>query len=339
MILIDSLYINMGGGKVLLDYLCSRMIERGMEFTLLKDERCGVLHCDNNMKNVIMMKAGLKERKFFYKKHREEFSAVLCFGNVPPPIKMPCRVHTYFHNINLLSIPSEFPLMRKMRNWLKQRYITSLAKNTDTWIVQTKNTEACLRKVLPCNNKQVLQLPFYYIPEELKAQANNITGRKDYILVGNYTGTRGHDELLGAFYLLKDKGITPTLHLTVSDDNSFSKEIDHAISEGVQIQNHGIVPYSELVEIYGQCKATIYPSINESLGLGIIEAIEAGCDVIASDLPFTHSICRPSEMLAQRTLKDIANAVIRYERGVSPKSQLLIHDCVEELIDMLKSEK
>lgn len=337
MTLIDALYINMGGGKVLLDYLCRRLIERNVEFLLLKDERCGRLQCEDDIRHLVVMRAGLKERKAFYKQHRSDYTSVLCFGNVPPPVKMPCKVHTYFHNINLLNIPEEFPLKRKAKNWMKRQYIASKAGNTDSWIVQTQNTEDSLRQTLPCRGKQVIQMPFYDIPKEMKTQARKLDGREGYILVGDHTGTRGHDELLSAFRVLKEQGIMPTLHLTVSDDSTFPKDIEKAQNEGLHIVNHGIIPFRQLADIYGQCKATVYPSVNESLGLGIIEAIEAGCDVIASDLPFVHTICQPSEVFFPRTAEAIANAITRYEQGQSPKSRLLIHDCVDELINLINA--
>lgn len=338
-ILIDALHITMGGGKVLLDYLCDRMIARGIDFVLLKDDRCGKLSCEDEIPEVIVLSASISARTAFYKRHKDNYTSVLCFANIPAPIKMPCVVHTYVHNVNLLKIPTEFLLKRKVMNWLKQRYIALLAANTQSWIVQTRNTEDCLRKVLPIEGKQIYKLPFYFIPDSFREmRCSNLKKlmRTDYVIVGDYTGTRGHDELLEGLCILKQKGITPCFHMTVTLDSPFARHINEAVAKGLNIINHGIVPFAELTVIYGKCKATVYPSINESLGLGIIEAVEAGCDVIASNLPFIHSICHPSEVFAHRTPEDIANAILTYEKGVSPKSELIIHDCVEELIALIK---
>lgn len=334
-ILLDSLYICMGGGRVLLDFLVANMLDRKMNFVLLKDVRCPKLSCEERVERIVNMVASIRERKTYYKAHRDDFSFVLCFGNIPAPVKMSCKVFTYVHNVNILKIPVDFPFKRKFLNWLKQRFIASLASNTDGWIVQTSNTEACLREALPYKGKLLLLLPFYHIPECFKKQKDNKVGRDGYILVGDYTGTRGHEELLGAMQILKQKGLIPRLHLTVSKDNPFVREIVQAIGEGIRIENHGIMPFVQLAEVYGQCKATVYPSINESLGLGLIEAVEAGCDVIVSDLPFAHAICKPSELFVRRASEEIADAIMRYEKGVSPKSELTIHNCIEELLDLM----
>ena len=325
----------MGGGQILLDYLLSKLLERNLDFVFLKDIRCPQLSCENRISQIEIRKANIKERKTFYKVHKNDFSFVLCFGNIPAPIKMPCKVYTYVHNINLLKIPQDFPWKKKFINLLKQRFIAFFGDNTDGWIVQTSNMETCLKRTLPYKGKSVLILPFYNIPECFKKQKNNQVERTGYVLVGDHTGTRGHKELLEAMRILKQKGFTPKLHLTVSECNPFVHEIKLAIRDGIQIENHGIIPFEQLAGVYGLCKATIYPSINESLGLGLIEAVEAGCDVIVPDLPFAHAICRPSEVFVHRTPEEIADAIIRYEDGLSKKSELIIHNCIEELLDLL----
>ena len=37
----------------------------------------------------------------------------------------------------------------------------------------------------------------------------------------------------------------------------------------------------------------MFPSLTESFGLGLIEAIECGCKVIGADLPYTYEVCEP----------------------------------------------
>lgn len=166
-ILIDALHITMGGGRGLLDYLVSSLIQRQVPLHLLRDERCSPLKEENIVGRVFVMADKGNARKKFYKLHHNDYSSVLCFGNIPAPIKMPCPVHTYVHNVNLLKNLQGLSIKRTIKTWLKQRYIAFYAKNTDTWIVQTQNTEDCLRQALPCKGKLVLQLPFYNIPETL----------------------------------------------------------------------------------------------------------------------------------------------------------------------------
>lgn len=328
-ILIDAVHITMGGGRMLLEILCFALLARKISFYLLRDARCRPLSSiDSQCEYVI---SGEVERRDFYKRNTIEFGSILCFANIPPTIKQKCPVYTYFHNINLLKIPSGLSFKRKIISFLKRLYISYYSRHTDSWIVQTQNTEDCLRKALPCNGKAISQMPFYR--RVIPLNCNQV--RKDYILVGDYTGTRGHDELLKAWEVLKKQGINAVLHLTVSKDNPFSNIIDTYVKMGVPIINHGIIPFEEVCELYCKCKATIYPSVNESLGLGIIEAIDAGCDVIGVDLPYVHSVCNPTLTFKNITPEEIAGAVLIYESFKVQKTTLKIQNKLDELINCL----
>lgn len=329
-LLIDALYINAGGGLNLLEYLIESLIDRKIDFCLLQDNRCGKLKNNDKISTVYRLNASLLNRYVFYRKHRNEFLAVLCFANIPSPIKLSCPVYTYVHNANLLKIPKELSLSRKILTCCKRLVIRALASNTDFWVVQTENMFNLLRRFFQ-NSENIYILPFYksmpFIENESK--------RNDYILVGNYTGTRGHEELIEAWRVLYNKGITPKLHLTV-DNPLFNSKIEEAKNLGLTIINHGLIPFAEISELYHKCKATVYPSINESLGLGLIEAMESGCDVIAPDLPYVWSVCHPSELFDIHDIDSMVDAVIRYESGTSKKSILTIENKIEELIDLLK---
>ena len=112
-ILIDSLYVHTGGGRVLLDYLISNLAKKHCHFALLKDVRCGSLNEEQYAAEVFVLSASVINRCNFYMQHRDDYSVVLCFANVPPPIKLNCIVYTYFHNVNLLDIPKSYSLISK----------------------------------------------------------------------------------------------------------------------------------------------------------------------------------------------------------------------------------
>jgi glycosyltransferase involved in cell wall biosynthesis len=141
--------------------------------------------------------------------------------------------------------------------------------------------------------------------------------------------------LLDAWKILHYQGIDHKLHLTVPLDCPFVDTIKKAQKEGVNVVNHGIIPFEQVIELYRVSKAIVYPSHNESLGLGVVEAIEAGCDVIGSNLPFLHSICKPSGTFNPYIPESIAEAIKEYEKGNGTKSQLLINNQINDLINLL----
>lgn len=333
MLLIDALHINSSGGLQLLDYLVNELIKRELNFYLLADARCKG-HFDYVI-NVEYRYASLKNRKEWYNRDMSGFTAVLCFGNIPVPHKIDIPVYTYYHNINYLTLHGLPSTKETLKTWLKREVYRHYKNNTDRWFVQTSNTRNELIKHLKVPEDKIIIMPFYNIPAALN-NLHNIQHGDDYVYVANYTGSKQHEELLHAWTILHERGFNKTLHLTIPEtQTSFLHKVNDAINKGVKIINHGFIPFEDVFELYKQSKAIVYPSLNESLGLGIVEAIKAGCDVIGSDLPFIHSICKPSQVFDPYSATSIAEAVIKYEKTNVVKSQLLIHNQIDELINYL----
>ena len=116
MILIDAIYVNYGGALGLLKYLVETLVERKEEFFLLADARCKSEF--DQLPHVEYQDASEKGRKLFYKSHGGKFSAILCFGNVPPTFRLNVPVYTYFHNINMLTLQDCRDWKQKMKFWL-----------------------------------------------------------------------------------------------------------------------------------------------------------------------------------------------------------------------------
>lgn len=332
-ILVDALYINSSGGLHLLEYLVYELQSRNVLFHLLADSRCvGIF---DNLNSVEYMDASLSKRKRWYKKHVLDFKKVLCFGNIPAPIKLNVPVYTYFHNINLLTLSQANNLKSKAIAWLKREIFRYYKEHTNFWLVQTSNTANELIFHLKERPERVKVMPFYELLDALCILKYGNHG-EDYVFVSDYTGAKGHEELLKAWEKLHQMGVDRTLHLTAHERNvTFIEKVKKVNQRGVKVINHGFIPFNQVLGLYKNSKAIIYPSHNESLGLGLVEAIEAGCDVIASDLPFTHSICKPSVVFNPYYVDSIVDAVLKYESGLCRKSELLIHNHIDEMVNLL----
>lgn len=313
----------------LLRYLVEELQKEKVDFYFLVDSRCG-----DEFKSLPIVEyrdASLSARKAFYKQHKNDFSSILCFGNVPPPIKLHVPVFTYFHNINMLTLSDCKNKKQLVKFWLKRLYIKTKKNNTSCWLVQTSNTLNELTKHLSVSVEKIKLFPFYKLP----CFPASTTQRTDYIFVGEYSGSKGHDELLDAWRILHESGVDIALHMTVSIGEVFLERIQKSLAQGVHIINHGFIPMEELAQLYMKCKATVYPSHNESFGLGLVEAMEAGCDVVAADLPYVHAICTPSEVFNPFSPESIAQSVLRYEKGDSPRTIKRVSDTIEELVNLV----
>lgn len=318
----------MGGGLSLLKYLVENLNERQVTFRLLVDARIGGAF--PQVKEHLILSPSEKDRRTFYKSISSDVTSVFCFGNVPPPVRLNVPVYTYFHNINMLTLADCRGWKQLLKFWLKRSYIKCQSKNTDMWFVQTSNTAKELIKNLNVDKAKVELYPFYNIPDIKRVECE----RTDYIFVGDDSGSKGHNELLDAWEILHNRGIDRTLHLTVGQSAPSYEKIQNLVKTGVPIHNHGIIPMMEVFTLYAKCKATVYPSRNESFGLGIVEAMESGCDVVGSDLPFIHAICEPSEVFNRESPESIADAVLRYEKSHS-KTMQKVSNKINELIDSI----
>lgn len=332
MILLDSLYICKSGGLRLLQYLVAKLIDRKIDFILLADDRVNGLF--DFCTNVEYIHATLLSRRIIYKKINKDITKVLCFGNIPPPFRLNIPVYTYFHNINLLKLSKDYSLPEKIKSWFKRQVLRSFKLNTDFWLVQTSNTAKELCDNLYEQKSRVKMMPFFDLPNQL-SHLKCVEHGDDYVYISAYVPGKGHEELLEAWELLKRSGYDKTLHLTVPFSSPFIPMINRAQMRGLNVVNHGLISFEQVMALYKQSKAIIYPSHNESLGLGLVEAMEAGCDVIASDLPFVHSICKPSCSFTPYSPESIADAIIEYEKGECLKTEIIIENMIDELMDLL----
>ena len=329
MLLVDSIYVNMGGGLSLLKYLVETLQEKGVKFRLLVDVRAEGHFSD--VEDKLVLSPSESFRRKFYSAFPKDITSVFCFGNVPPPVKLSVPVYTYFHNINMLTLADCRGWKQLLKFWLKRSYIKCLRKNTDMWFVQTDNTANELIKNLRVDKTKVELYPFYNIPKIEREECE----RTDYIFVGDDSGSKGHRELIAAWNILHKRGVDRTLHLTVSPQSPLYVELAKMSEDGPSVVNHGFIPQKEVFALYSKCKATVYPSRNESFGLGLIEAMEAGCDVVGSDLPFIHAICEPSEVFNRESPESIADAVVMYEsKGVATKQ--LVSNMIDQLINHIQ---
>ena len=138
MILLDAVYINNGGGLVLLKYLIDFFEKKSLDVFYLLDSR--VENCFNgiNINKKKFISNSILDRHLFYKKNKQKFNKVLCFGNLPPTIRLNSKVLVYFHQPLFLYIPKEFSLKNKIIYGIKQNILNFLKSNADLWMVQSE---------------------------------------------------------------------------------------------------------------------------------------------------------------------------------------------------------
>lgn len=341
MILVDALYINQSGGKVLLEYLIKTLIKKQKikEFYFLFDQRLSSVLVDevNEGQKQILI-ASAKNRTVFYKEQKDNFSTVFCFANVPPPITLQQPVYIFFHNALLLtSSRSNYSFLTKLKLLAKRLYIRSKNVKNYTWIVQTPSMEQLLCAKLNLNRDRVKVLPIY---EEgrfsgLNKQLSLYDGH--YLYVADGVKQKNHQLLLKAWeILLKDTNQNLTLHLTIAPNyNQLIDEINRLKKLGCLIINHGLCNFEQLANLYAHCNYFISPSLSESFGLPLIEAAEAGCEIIAADLDYVYDIVSPLATFNPHSAEDLVQCIRTLNASTKKITILKVKNEIDQIINLL----
>ena len=339
MLLLDSLHINNSGGKILLEYLVEQLEKNKIQVFYLFDERC-----KDDFKNVptrrkLYLKANLINRHRFYRKKGSKFSHVFCFGNLSPTISLNVPVYTYFHQALFLETPKSITLKNKISLKVKKMILSSIKTNTKIWFVQSENIRNQLIAKFELPEDEVILMPFYPpLTKSIDAATSGKRRKDGFVYISNGGTHKNHINLIIAFCNHFDQFQKGSLHLTVSEEFPQLLEfIKNKVEQGYPIINHGFVLRNKLVEIYQTNEYLIFPSLTESFGLGLVEAIENGCKVIGADLPYTYAVCNASILFDPHDIKDIERALSESQMETVKDTEQLVFNEIKSLINYIKN--
>ena len=324
MLLIDSVYIHNGGGKVLLDCLLSTLNDRNISYVHLKDDRNKTI--DNCQDEVSIGRNRWRSRRKFYTRNRDRFRVVFCFGNVPPPAKISSLTITYFHQRLFLEE------QKSISSSLKFLIIKCFKRRTDLWLVQTESMKSLLCKGLNINKNTIKILPFY---PNLNLTSQVILS-STYLYVSSGAAHKNHFRLLEAFVQFSRYNPSCSLVLTIEESNSSLIElIGDLRTRGYNIQNNSNLSRKSIEELMGKCEFVIYPSLSESFGLGLIEACIAKKKILASDLPFVFDVCYPSDIFDPNSVESIYKCLVRSKNCQLEVAELRTNDEINKIIQLI----
>ncbi|WP_188049990.1 glycosyltransferase [Flavobacterium sp. GP15] len=334
MILIDAVFVNNGGGKVLLDYLIESLEQTEIKVFYLLDNRIINKHPLVKEKNqILFIKANLIARHQFYRSHRETFSKILCFGNLPPSMRLSAEVFTYFHQPLFINIPMEVSWMNKFKIKSKMFILNKFKNNTNKWLVQSNNVKIGLCNKYKLKEKSIILMPFY----PPMPRTNDVIRKKNkFVYISNLAIHKNHQRLIKAFCCFYDRFKLGELGLTICESATLEiNALNSLQKKGYPITNYGFIKREKLADIFASSEYLIFPSLAESFGLGIVEAIESGCKIIGADLAYTYEICQPSLTFDPMSINDLEYAFIRASTENLPPTIKIINNKIKNLVKLL----
>ncbi|GAB3572198.1 hypothetical protein GCM10027578_31930 [Spirosoma luteolum] len=340
MLLIDAANIS-GGGAVLLRYLAGQLQARGLPFHVLKKPSVPI---DLPANLYTDLTVGLRNRGEVLQAaiDRHQPDTLLCFGNFPPPFKADIRTVTYFHNLHYLNGHDRrsFRLRDRIKRNLRRAYLTAYQHHTDWFVVQTPYVRRLFLDTFSVDPARVVVFPFYN-EEAIRAVA--VPDEADpvaFLYASSPEPHKNHVTLLRAWALLHQQGLTPTLHLTVAPDSPYTtpallNQISQLQQQGVRIVNHGQMTYETLLQLTASCGTCVFPSVNETIGLGLLEAYWLGSAILAADRPYLDDVVTPTARFDPYDPAALARAVQMQLTDPGPPPRLQIGNQIVPFIDWL----
>lgn len=316
---INASNIHNGGGSVLLKEILSELPNEMTTF-LLHDSRLKINY--KRYKNIIFreIKPNIFSRfiseLWIYNNSKKE-DIVLCFGNLPPFLKLRSYVILFLQNrflIDEIKIVNFLSFYTRLRIYYEKIILNLFKDNVDRYIVQTQSMQELLKNNL---QKESLKIPFIsskflFVDKEQDAFDKTIY---DFIYVASADKHKNHINLIKAWIHLSKEDIYPSLSFTLNKKvfkNLIKNNFHHNEIVNLKIYNIEIKKSDSIRDIYKKGKALIFPSLIESFGLPLMEAKKLGMPIIASELDYVRDIIDPDFTFDPKSPKSIARAVKRF---------------------------
>lgn len=253
---------------------------------------------------------------------------ILCFGNLPPLFKLHGHTVVFVQNRYLIENVklNGFPLRVRLRLVMERLWLSCKMTNASEFVVQTSAMKRLL-EIKTQGRVPVRVLPFVAEPSSYsrsmphpKIQQEHNCGSataplQSFVYVASGEPHKNHRRLIDAWCLLAEEGLFPSLCLTLDEARfaSLCKDIDVMRQQyGLKVTNADELSHKEILALYKNADALIYPSTFESFGLPLIEARQTGLPILAAELDYVRDVLDPEQTFDPESPISIARAVKRF---------------------------
>jgi glycosyltransferase involved in cell wall biosynthesis len=166
------------------------------------------------------------------------------------------------------------------------------------------------------------------LPPEAAARIAESPGIR-LLYVTHAASYKGVELLLEASRVLRDDGLLPaTTWLTIAREDwpeGFSRYVEFIARHSLQthVRLLGRIPHNAVHRLYEAADLFVYPSLCESFGFPLVEAMASGLPIVAADLPLHHEMCGEAAVYyPPRDPGGLAAAVTRVAQAVSLRTAL-----------------
>lgn len=230
-----------------------------------------------------------------------KINSILAFGNfLMTPLKVKKVVllhHPYLFDDQLFK---KLSFKNKLVEGLKRCVFAITLKNVDVVVVQSHYVKHSFLNCWQCNANQVKVIPNPIsdnFSNDLALSLDDLiqqrlkSCRLKILYVSRFYPHKNHQFLLGLSKALSKAGLKHLIQVTLDKKIvGVDAFMQSSIEQGTHIENIGEVPQNELEAYYKLANFFLFPSMSETFGNPIIEAMRYGLPVIIPDLPHAKAI-------------------------------------------------
>ena len=316
---VNASNLHVGGGAVLLnDFIEATKSFPDNEFVIYVDARFNVPKIIK--KNILFLTIRKTMRWSvcqLIERQTKENDIVIYLTNLPPIKKHLCKTILVLSNrfvVDGFSL-SGFSIKTILRINIEKILFWLSNKNVDFIIVQSESMCSILKKKGIDENK--IKIIAYKnkdkITKKKNPSTNYIQAKNRFLYIASGDPHKNHKNLIEAWCLLSKNKIHPKLIITIDDNTDLHRFVLKKI-EGykLDVEIKPRLNRTEIIDLYSQSTALIYPSLTESYGLPLVEANQYGLPVLASELDYVRDIMDPEETFDPNSPTSISRAVKRY---------------------------
>ena len=260
--------------------------------------------------------------------------STLFFCSLPPFTKA-AKSYVYFHSEYFATRPlsnnSFLNLSGKIKKIIYYYWIKFNRKNVDNFICQTEHIKILLANTY---SLEPLVKPFFSIEKP----NGNVEIKYDFIYPAINSINKNIPRLLSALYKLrKQKEFTCVLTIDLKDINIINQISDINDEFPNTIINVGVLSHSCVFKYLSCSRCLVFPSLAESFGLPLIEALSLGLTVISADLPYSYNCVDTPITFDPYNVDDMTSKLLQFLNGdysqISQKS--LVKDHKADIISLL----
>lgn len=314
MILIDAYRIKTGGGLLLLDYLLRGLKQTNVNYIILISKQVRIqtfynckakFYCNNEINRNFTIYRLTK---------RYPLRKIFIFNNTPLLYKSDIETIVYFQNTALFDKP------------IKKIFLRMFYKNISLWIFQTNITKNLFQQNIGKVTFKIL--PFFEIKSiQTSQRISKIYTKKIFYPISSNYPHKNLDRLIKALELCSVEDSNFELILPLKAPYKSQRTYIRYLGPLSQIESQQLIASSDII---------VFPSLNESFGLPLIEAAAYGKILLASDLDFVYEIVNPSATFNPLHIEDIKNKISVALTSKLKNSELRVENSLEKLIKLLR---